>query len=198
MKTRIAYLAGLVAADGSLSKDTGLAIYIKDKVFTKRIRHFLSTVTRSKISIYKSKGAFRVNVFDQSLFGTFNRKFRIPFGKKSDRLLFPKHLSKREKLDFVKGYVDGDGSIYMDKRKRYGIVNYYPRIEIASQSKEFLQDMANFLYDLGIKSGQVTPGKRTMRVRIYANNAKNFIDKIGFSHPSKTLHPKPQGVDATV
>lgn len=93
-------------------------------------------------------------------------------------------------------FKDGDGSVYIDKRKRYGIINHYVRIEIASQSGKFLDDIKDFLYEFGINCGQVTNGRRTLRIRIYSNNANAFIDKIGFSHPAKILPtPKPQGVD---
>lgn len=187
MKNTIAYLAGLIAADGHLSKNDGIAIYVKDREFVKKIVQSLCQITNSKISIYPSKGAFRINVFDKILLNALTQKFKIPMGKKSNCLIFPETLSKKEKLDFVRGYVDGDGSIYIDKRKRYGIINTYPRVEIASQSREFLDKMIVFLYMFGIKSGQVKSAKRTLRIRIYANNAKNFIEKIGFSHPTKIL-----------
>ncbi len=127
------------------------------------------------------------------------KKFYIPRGKKSDKLIFPKSLNLEETINFIIGFVDGDGSLYIDKRKRYNKIYNYPRIEVASQSKEFLEDMIKFLYSIGIKCGKVSKKERCFRFRIYCKNAIIFLNKVGFTHPNKILSfPKPPGVEAAV
>ena len=194
------YIAGLITADGNLSsKESSVSIYTNNQKFAKLIRTMLKKMTKNKVSLYRSKGAIKVFVFDKHLYLTMNRKYGIPIGKKSLTILFPEDLTEKETIEFIRGYVDGDGSIYLDKRKRRNKVQIYPRIEIASQSKQFLESMIKHIEKFHIHCGTVTIGRRTFRFRIYSSNVKPFVDRIGFRHPDKfLLIPKPQAVDATV
>ena len=196
MTYELEYVAGLVASDGHMSKDSGVAIYSKNRAFAKHIKSLIEKISRKNVHIYKGKGSLKILVFDKELVEKLEKKFRICTGKKCNVLKFPVSLSKSEKINFLKGYVDGDGSLYIDKRKRYGNVYKYVRIEIASQTKEFLEEMRIFLQKLNINCGEVTEGKRVFRFRIYSKNAVIFLRKVGFSHPDKIFSfPKPQAVE---
>lgn len=194
------YIAGLVTADGNLSsKESSVSIYTNSPKFARTIKSILREITGRKAEIYQSKGALKVFVFDKHLHSMLNQKYGIPIGKKSSIIAFPHNLSKKSAIEFIRGYVDGDGSIYVDKRRRRNKIQYYPRVEIASKNKRFLKTMRNYLEKLGITCGRITEGRRTFRFRIYSSNVKNFVGKIGFRHPDKfLLFPKPQAVDATV
>lgn len=201
MKAKLAYLAGLVAADGHLEKDgCGVSIYSNNRAFASVARKLLQEIVPTlRVRTYRSKGAWRIYVYSARLCTTLGKQFAIPMGKKSHRILFPRGLSKLESKRFVQGYVDGDGSFYMERRKRYGRVYLYPRVEVASQSKRFLQQLRAWLEDTGIACGQVHGGRRVFRLRVYAGNAAKFMLLIGFRHPNKApLPPIPQAVDAAV
>ena len=194
------YIAGLVTADGNLSSvEDSISIYTNSPKFAKIVKRILRELTGKRVEIYQSKGALKVFLFDKHLHSVLNRKYGIPIGKKSSTICFPKNISKKNTLEFIRGYVDGDGSLYVDKRKRRGKIQCYPRVEIASKSKRFLLSMKDFLENLHVYCGNVTEGSRTFRFRIYSSHVNTFVSKIGFRHPDKfLLFPKPQAVDATV
>lgn len=194
------YIAGLVAADGNLSSsENSVSIYTNNLKFARMIKKILRDLTGKKVEIYQSKGALKVFIFDKHLHSLLNQKYGIPIGKKSNTLSFPENLSRKNAIEFIRGYVDGDGSIYLDKRKRRNKIQYYPRVEVASQSKQFLDDMKYYLEKLNINCGSITKGRRIFRFRIYSSNVQNFVDIVGFRHPGKfLLFPIPQAVDATV
>ena len=196
MSYELEYVAGLIASDGHISKDFGVAIYSKNRAFAKYIKSLIEKISKKNVHIYKGNGSLKILVFDKELVEILGKKFRICIGKKCNILKFPIDLTENEKINFLKGYVDGDGSLYIDKRKRYEKIYRYVRIEIASQTKEFLEEMRNFLQKLDIKCGEVTEGKRVFRFRIYSKNAIIFLRKVGFSHPDKIFSfPKPQAVE---
>ncbi len=198
-KNNLSYLAGLIAADGHISKDNGIEIYIKDKKFVKLINKKIKKISKKPIKIYNGKGCKKLIFFDNSIIKQLITKYNLTKGKKCNKLIFPNKINKIEKINFIRGFVDGDGSIYIDKRKRYNKIYFYPRIEIASQSKNFLKSISNFLNTLGITCGKITKKTRCFRFRIYSKNVILFLNKIGFNHPKKILsYPIPPGVEAAV
>jgi intein/homing endonuclease len=191
------YLAGLISADGHLDKDEkSVSIYSNDRTFSEKVRVLLEEESGANAKIYSSKNAYKIYSYCPSFYDLLIKKYNLFAGRKSDRLKFPENLDLKNTKSFLKGYVDGDGCIYIDKRKRRGKINFYPRVEIASKSKKFLTQAKKFLERNNVICGKIKNGKRVFRLCIYANNAKMFVQFIGFRHPQKILSfPIPQGVD---
>jgi len=83
----IAYIAGIVASDGHLTKNGyGIAITTANKEFTKHILEKLSLLS-IKASLYKKSTAYVVEFYNKIFFNMLTEKFCIPRGKKSDILI---------------------------------------------------------------------------------------------------------------
>lgn|GEM_PF-7064111 len=191
------YIAGLISADGHLDKDEkSVSIYSNNRAFSEKIRVLLEEESGAKAKIYSSKNAYKIYVYCPSFYDLLIKKYSLFTGRKSHQLKFPENLNSQEIKSFVKGYVDGDGCIYIDKRKRRGRINFYLRVEIASKSKRFLIKLKKFLERNNVICGKIKKGKRVFRLCVYADNARKFVHVVGFRHPQKILSfPIPQGVD---
>jgi intein/homing endonuclease len=194
---KTSYIAGLISADGHLDKnEKSVSIYSNNRVFSERIRFLLKEESGAKAKIYASKNAYKIYSYCPSFYNLLVERYNLFIGRKSHRLKFPENLNLEEIKSFIKGYVDGDGCVYVDKRKRRGKIDFYLRVEIASKSKKFLTKIKKFLEKNKVVCGKIKKGERVFRLCIYASNAKKFVHFIGFRHPEKILSfPIPQGVD---
>lgn len=191
------YLAGLVCADGHLdSGEKSVSIYSNNKPFSEMVRGFLKEETGKNAKIYASKNAYKIYCYCPVFYNFLLDEYGLFAGRKSHRIVFPENLSLEDKKNFLMGYADGDGGVYVDGRRRRGKVDYYLRVELASKNRRFLEGVKRFLNEIGVTSGEIMSGLRAFRLRIYGKNATKFVDSIGFRHPQKIpLFLKPQGVD---
>jgi hypothetical protein len=185
----IAYLAGLVASDGHIDKNSNrIEIATSNKRFAGIVYTLLQKVTCNPPHIYQHSSAYTVEVWDEKLCKTLTTKFKIPRGKKSDVLNCPEIFSTSEISNFIRGFCDGDSSPHY-RRMRNKLV---PRIRIMSTSKSILEWIRNQLKKLNI--GCSSPFmdmphgfgcKVCWRIEIYGNNVKTFVKKVGYLHPEK-------------
>lgn len=94
-------------------------------------------------------------------------KYYIPVGKKSNKVLIPENLPK---TDFLRGFIDGDGSIGITAT---GV----PFVSIITSSKEFVNNYLDFLNEaLGIKK-IVNLNKRdgVYNITVTREDAQNLI-----------------------
>jgi len=96
----IAYLAGLIAADGHLEiQEPYITIPSKDQKF---LRDYVALLFNDQIDRmpkpYWDKGAnvWKLRLYSQSLWTLLNCDFAIPPGKKASRILPPKQLGPSE------------------------------------------------------------------------------------------------------
>ncbi|PUA33174.1 MAG: hypothetical protein B7O98_01690 [Zestosphaera tikiterensis] len=157
-----AYLAGLIAADGHINpKDYSITIYTGDLGRAQTIKNMLEKLTCNKVSIRNHNGAYEVTVTDKKLTLKFSTKYMIPIGRKSEQIILPTtNINKRELLEFIAGYFDGDGSIYRRiHRARDGRIRVYYEVKVKSKSLYFLNQLRNLLASYNIVS----------RVKVYKN-----------------------------
>jgi len=154
-KEIIAYLAGLIMADGHISKkDSRILIYTKDEKNKEIIYNLLAILTKNRICVKFKKGVFEICVYDKKLSHLLFKKYKIPKGKKSHKIILPK-VSKEEKIAIIAGFFDGDGSIYVRKVKKGNKVKEYTEIKFKSKSILFLQQCIGFLEKMGLKPSNV-------------------------------------------
>jgi hypothetical protein len=114
------YWAGFIAADGCLSeRDHALIIVSKDKdhlvKFVTDIK-FSGSIKDSKAGGYKPGIYFRLSIYGLfNMFGHLKSNFNIT-PQKTKTLSPPVNLSLDCQLAFIAGFIDGDGSIFRNKK----------------------------------------------------------------------------------
>lgn len=139
----MAYIIGFLSADGNVSKKGNRIqsqLSIKDKSHLEKIQKEIGgcEVYEYESNGYKSCGWYCYSAQikkDLAEYGV------IP--NKTGTLSIPKKLDKKYWRDFIRGYFDGDGSIYKDGT---GF-----RTNITSANKEILEDIDSFFVENGIK-----------------------------------------------
>jgi hypothetical protein len=162
----IAYLAGLIASDGCLINDgRHLNITSKDIEIIDHFRQILGV--KSKVSI--KSGQYGTTAFHLTFSNVAFYDFLLAAGltpaksKTIGKLILP----DKYYAEFLRGYFDGDGTVYgyWDKRWRSSFMYY---CEFVSASHDFLlwlQSMNSLL--LGASAGKIKPGTRAFRL-VYA------------------------------
>jgi len=189
----IAYLAGLVASDGHLPKEGKYCIiYTKNLEFVKFLAELFSQLT-SEVAIKQKGKEYCVILHNSSIYHTLVDGFKIPIGKKADKLHVINVSSEEEVKAFIRGFCDGDSTIHTRKMRNKRV----PRIRIMSICKEFLTWLREQLISLGIRCGKPfidkPHGKIAIkydckpcwRIEIYGNNVEKFKQIIGYFHPEK-------------
>jgi intein-encoded DNA endonuclease-like protein len=92
--------------------------------------------------------------------------------------------TKKQKIDYIRGYFDAEGSVPKSKKKRFYI--YF-----SQKDKKDLQQLKSYLTDLGIICGKThNPSQRIdpdyWRFYISCKSYKKFVDIIGSWHPTKS------------
>jgi hypothetical protein len=145
-----AYLLGFIAADGYVNKEGRLAVgvSITDKYLPKLLQKFISPDTNLMYKKY-TKGA--INRKEQVIFRVQSRllcndliKYNIIPNKTIYEMTF-KSLNQDMKKHFIRGYFDGDGSIYIAKDNSKVCLNFTNSTSnILKEIKEYFQDILNF------------------------------------------------------
>lgn len=197
-----ALLYGILLGDGCLSLVYGRKKFISitgssrdDLPF---FRDVISPILKNlrgkdtKIKFKKDCNAIDLNFTDNKLFD-FIASFGFPIGKKGDRLYIPKIFYEKQLVDYViSGFFATDGSLVLTKNPN----KYYPRLEIHVISKRLLEEVYNYLLNIGLTGAMY----RCKRINFYPNsynelhpkfrvqfNGKSnlilFESKIGFANP---------------
>ena len=113
----------------------------------------------------------------------YNDLFKLGlYQNKSLTVEFPK-IPKKYLSHFVRGYFDGDGCIYFERRKGKSGQLIVKRIRtiFTSGSNNFLKIMNNVLIDLGIENGKLYLSKRSYQL-VYNNKDSIKIFKLMYSN----------------
>lgn len=175
----MAYVLGYIYADGSLDDSPymrGKYIQISsiDEDSIQRIKNWLSsehTITKKKSHFTGSKFCFILRMGSHKI---YNDLFKLGlYPNKSLTVKFPK-IPKKYLGHFTRGYFDGDGCIYFEKRKGSKGQTIIKRIRtiFTSGSKKFLEGMDSVLKNVGIEKGRIYSSKRSYQA-IY--NTKDSI-----------------------
>ena len=145
----MAYIMGFFAADGNISKNGNRIqsqLSIKDKSQLEMIHNEIGgcDVYEYLSNGYKSCGW---HCYSAQIKKDLANYGIIP--NKTGTLKIPKNLNKEYWKDFIRGYFDGDGSIFKDNG---GI-----RLSITSANKEILEDINNYFKENNIKPSSILP-----------------------------------------
>lgn len=153
----MAYIMGFLAADGNISKKGNRIqsqLSIKDKNHLEMIQKEIGgcEVYEYLSNGYKSCGW---HCYSAQIKNDLAKYGIIPH--KTGTLKMPIVLDKQYWKDFIRGYFDGDGSIYKDGT---GF-----RVNITSANKEILEDINNYFVEHGVKSSNLYTDHNNVCIR---------------------------------
>lgn len=112
----VAYIIGLIAADGHIVHRNGinslqLELSAKDKDILDKICSSLKF--EKELSYIKSKNTYKLYINNTKIINDIVSK-GIPYKNKTFDVAFPTNLPKEFYRDYIRGVLDGDGSIYIE------------------------------------------------------------------------------------
>jgi hypothetical protein len=132
------WFIGLFIADGCFSKgqiNKSISFSFRQKEICDKIK----SIIQSDAPIKELDWSFRdqgimynFSITNPSLVISFSEIFGFKTGRKSDKLVYPEEIEFFE--DFLRGYFDGDGSIYLRDTNTM-------RLEFCSITRDFLEDL---------------------------------------------------------
>ena len=144
-------LAGIIGSDGHIYKSGyTFCVVNKNRDFIENMVIPLIRQTTGKTQKPKlvpsgfGEGKFKVHVSSVKFCRMLTKKYNIPVGAKSNSINPPNLPSQKRKLDFLRGWIAGDGSVTTDRTRA--------KIEIWSKSFTILNWFKEVLNDSGIKS----------------------------------------------
>lgn len=153
----MAYILGFLFADGSVSvtKRGGyyFSFHSSDRDLLIKIRELMESKHKISKRNPRSGNVFRLQIGSKEMVGDLSiLKLRET---KTRRMEFP-DIPKKYLADFIRGYFDGDGNIWMGlMHKERKTKTMALQIAFTSASREFLVDLHNILKSLGIKGGSI-------------------------------------------
>ncbi len=117
-----AYWLGFIAADGCIAKGkTGGSYRLRMCVEGKDVQHlekFKRAINSDhKLYCYKKRNSYELSIFSKKVFLDLIKYNITP--KKSLTLEYPSNLPRELDRHFIRGYFDGDGTVFLHKSK-YG------------------------------------------------------------------------------
>jgi DNA-binding transcriptional regulator WhiA len=187
----LAELIGIMFGDGCLSRTGGkYIIYISGHKKDDYLYHsqfivplFKRTFNKEvNVQFRKGENTLFIRFSDKSIFYEL-KDLGLPVGRKYDYLKIPLFIIHTPILfkRFIRGLFDTDGSVIFSKQHRTN--HYYPRLEIASHSKSFLDETLKILKANGFYGSVSNKNKGNYRLEIPGfKNLKKWKEEIGFSN----------------
>ena len=138
----MAYVLGLIATDGCVSKTGTVSLCINDKDLLERVKDVMSSAHTIKYYGHQ-EGLYSFNFARQKLCADLNRLGIFP--NKSLNIRFP-DVPDAFLIDFIRGVFDGDGSVFFEKRSPKCPL----RTSFVSASKQFITALEFKLRALGM------------------------------------------------
>ena len=167
----MAYVLGYIYADGTLVNcDYIRARYLQivsiDKDALERVRGMMDSkhnITKHKSLYLKGHTIYKFKIGNHKIYDDLVRHGLYP--NKSLTIKFP-DIPKKYTPHFIRGYFDGDGCVYFEKRKSYTgkIVVKRIRTIFTSGSKIFFEKMNEIMVGFGIDNGKIYSSKRSFQL----------------------------------
>jgi hypothetical protein len=154
--SEMAYVLGLIATDGCVSKAGAVSLCINDKDLLEKVKRAMGSEHKICSSKHQ-EGLYVFHFARPKLVNDLAGLGILP--RKSLNIKFPV-VPNAFLTDFIRGIFDGDGSVFFDKRSEDNPL----RTKFISSSKEFIEKLELALRELGM------PARR-----IYEQPTKNAI-----------------------
>ena len=187
---KFAYIIGLIATDGSLSKDKR-HINITSKynqlveLFRKclKLKVAIGRKTRSK---EEEKKYFQVQ-FGNVLFYRWLEDIGLTPNK--SKTLGKLKIPDKFFFDFLRGCFDGDGSIYAYWDPRWHS-SYMFYLSFASASHDFLVWLQSSIYRLAVAKGRIDRSNRAFQLKFAKKNTRVVIERMFYKNRLPCLRRK--------
>ena len=171
----MAYILGFIYADGNMAKDKfRISIASKDLELLEQINLEIGSDRPIKLECNKNGQWWKLTIDNKYIYEDLKLLGLVP--NKSFTCKVP-HIPEEFKYDFIRGYFDGDGCIYI---KNVNTNTPTASIDIATASKDFKDDLLKMLSD-------ITDDKHKFSVQV----RKNGLNIIRCNHKvSMNLYKK--------
>ena len=196
------YLLGLIASDGNNTKEKKTARYTRIKFHNNNeelINVFLRTYKKLFPNVPISKKKIKANLFQldsaNSFMATVAAKLGIKSPQKESDLSPIVNLKPLLIKSFLRGYFEGDGSVYYKEKKR--VKGHYAKIVLHTVSYSDAKRLHKMLLVVGI-ANKIFKRRISSKLVKKSNNGniydvtigniaaeKKFIKEIGTNHPIK-------------
>lgn len=176
--SEMAYLLGYIYADGSMDrKKYRIRISSVDKDQLETVRSLIDSNKPISSASNKNGSWYNFNIQNKEIYADL-RKLGI-FPNKSLTMRLP-NIPKAYKIDFIRGYFDGDGSIQRVKRKR---PTPGMEVDFATGSKDFAEKFTIMLNDV-IDDKFYFKKKRVnyYNIRCSTSGAESFYNKVYYKN----------------
>lgn len=192
----MAWLMGFIASDGSIGlKDNGIKITLslKDKEILEKIKQEVKI--ENQIREYTTSDGFDCCSIEWACKEHKDalREYNI-IPQKTFKLLPPDKLKDEYKIDYIRGYFDGDGSVNLIQNKSL-------RWQVCSATKPILEFIVDTLYNqFNIPKVNIQTQKRVHNIYYiqYSTNATKKIYNILYTPNSLYLQRKKEHFDEIV
>lgn len=177
-RSALNYLAGLVAGDGSLyyykkNKEYFTYVYDNNREFLEKVGQTIHKAMKVSYAIVKpsrTKNYYRLQFTSKKVYEYI-------------RKLLEERL-KRPTKNFVRGLIDAEGSVYMDKKARVAL-------QVGLTNYGLAKSLHTWLQRHGYRSTLVSySDKRSNRKRIYKVYIRGWANVEKLLNEIKPLHPK--------
>jgi hypothetical protein len=216
---RMAYLLGYLYADGSLEdasylRGKYLRLTSTDKITVTRIREWLESehriTSRKPENGYAVKTRYCLRIGSHKIYDDLIKLGMHP--NKSLSMCFPS-VQAQYLSHFLRGYLDGDGCVFLEKAKGITQEKIIKRLTIifTSGSKKFLQELCNILHStLQLRQTKVYNGWRSFQLRygtvdsvelfkfIYADCNPNTYLQRKFERFNEYFTLRPRRIDSEI
>lgn len=182
-----AYFLGLIVSDGCIysqnirSSMVTITLQGCDKYILER---FIKCIKSNKHITSDGRGCFEIQILSDIMVNDL-RKYGL-FENKSLHTIFPKNLPKDLYCHFIRGLIDGDGSIsFYNRQNRYCHVK---AIRFCQGNKKFVEDFIKFLHDnVGTKMINVYQEKENLWSCAYRANSDMLL-LINYLYKDATIY----------
>ncbi len=204
MNDKYAELLGIMSGDGCLSNvNKRHMVYVcghklDDYAYHEKVtRTLFKEVFNKETHLWArpDENVVIVRFSDKKIFDSLAKY--LPIGRKYETLSVPEGIltNKKNFFAYMRGLVDTDGTVTFSKQHK--LVRYYPRIEITSKSKTFLQTLLIQLILLGFYGSVSHAGNNAYRLEIPGvKNLSLWLEKIGFNNKKHIAKIKRNITDA--
>lgn len=183
------YFLGFIAADGYISNnEIEIGLNEKDLHILEEFRNLI--VPDKPINYKKSSNSYTLKISCRNRIKKFKDFFDMTTNKKHEEMVFP-DIPEKYLKDFIRGYVDGDGTIDTTKGYRGDKVYIGPRLRILG-NYEFLKKMNEITKGIyNHKTNAISrKGKENVFILTYNFSTANAILKWLYTDSSIHLNRK--------